>query len=292
MLISCSVVCYRNPASQIARVLQSLAASVGPGAPQLALTLIENSPRNELAELARQFGANYIHFPANPGFGAAHNLAIRHALAIGTSYHLVLNPDTYFSGDVIPTLVDFMERHRDVGLVMPDIRYPDGRRQYLCKLLPSPIDLLLRRFWPALYKHSGRLEKYELRKSGYAQIMDVPALSGCFMLMRTAILREVGGFDERFFLYFEDFDLSRRIGQLARTIYFPYVSIVHTCGKGSYSESKWKLLYYHCQSAIRYFNKWGWLSDQQKKAINRAVLQRIELEVTVDQQDGRDSLPG
>lgn len=274
--ISCSVVLYRNSSRQVARVVKSVAASSPARSPGISLTLIDNSPTNELAEVARQFGVAYIHLPHNPGFGAAHNLAIHKAIASGTSYHLVLNPDTHFSGKVIPTLADFMDRHPDVGLVMPDVRYPDGRRQHLCKLLPTPGDLLMRRLWPGLYRYSGRLAKYELHESGYDKVMDVPALSGCFMLMRTGVLREVGGFDERFFMYLEDVDLSRRIGEVAKTVYFPYVSIVHEYEKGSYRD--WRLFFHHVRSAIRYFNKWGWFSDRGKKEINRAALQHIEEE--------------
>ncbi|MDB5729703.1 MAG: glycosyltransferase family 2 protein [Noviherbaspirillum sp.] len=275
MHISCSVVCYRNTPIQIAQVLKSLAASGGGSPPlEIRVTLIDNSPTNKLAEVAREFNAAYIHLPQNPGFGAAHNLAIAESIASNAQYHLVLNPDTHFAGNVIPALVAYLEEHHDVGLIMPDIRYPDGSQQHLCKLLPAPYDLLMRRFSPKLYECSGRLARYELHESGYNKLMNVPALSGCFMLLRAAVLREVGGFDERFFMYLEDVDLSRRIGRIARTVYFPYVSITHEYVKGSYRN--WKLTAYHICSAIRYFNKWGWFSDREKKQINNATLREIK----------------
>ncbi len=269
MRISCSVVCYQNPPAQIVRVLRCVAAS----SIDVSLYLIDNSPHDQLAVVAQQFGAIYIHLPDNPGFGAAHNVAIRDALTKGAIYHLVLNPDIHFSADVIPTLIDYMDQHQAVGLVVPGVHYPDGRQQHLCKLLPSPSDLLMRRFWPALYRRSGRLAQYELHASGYDKMMDVPALSGCFMLIRAAILSDIGGFDERFFMYLEDVDLSRRIGQIARTVYFPYVSIVHDYGKGSYKSMK--LLFYHIRSAIQYFNKWGWFLDAERDAVNRMAMKKI-----------------
>ena len=269
MRISCSVVCYQNPHAQIAEVLRSVAAS----SVDVAIYLIDNSPQDRLAAVAREFGASYIHLPDNPGFGAAHNVAIRDVLAKGAVYHLVLNPDIHFSADVIPTLLAYMEQHQAVGLVVPGVHYPDGRQQHLCKLLPGPIDLLMRRFWPALYRTSGRLAEYELHASGYDKIMDVPALSGCFMLIRAAILGDIGGFDERYFMYLEDVDLSRRIGQVARTVYFPYVTIVHDYGKGSYRNLK--LLSYHVRSAIKYFNKWGWFLDAERDVINKTALEKI-----------------
>jgi GT2 family glycosyltransferase len=167
-----------------------------------------------------------------------------------------------------------MAGHPDIGLVMPDIRYPDGSRQHLCKLLPHPVDLLVRRFIPTLYRLSGRVDTYEMRRSGYDRIMDVPALSGCFMFLRASVLKKTGGFDERFFMYLEDVDLSRRIGQLARTVFYPAVSIIHAYQKGSYKNSA--LLRRHISSAIRYFNKWGWFFDSERDAVNRAAIQGME----------------
>ena len=269
MSMSCSVVSHHNPPDQIADVLRSVAATPG-----IALTLIDNSRDDTLSVVAQQYGARYIHRPDNPGFGAAHNIAIDAALAEGTAYHLVVNPDVRFGTEVIPALHAYMESHQDVGLLMPDIRYPDGSRQHLCKLLPHPGDLLVRRFLPALYRLSGRLERYEMRHSGYDSTMDVPALSGCFMFLRTSVLRKTGGFDPRYFMYLEDVDLSRRIRQVARTVYYPAVSITHAYQKGSYKSSL--LLSRHIRSAIRYFNKWGWFFDTERSAVNRAALQALE----------------
>ncbi len=270
MRISCSVVCYRNSPEQIAQVLGSIVAT-GIGA---TIYVIDNSPTDNLSRTAARFGSIYIHLPHNPGFGAAHNVAMRAAFERDSEFHLVLNPDIRFSENVIPALLEYMEQHGEIGLMMPNIFYPDGQQQYLCKLLPNPVDLMIRRFFPALYRLSGRLAWYEMHSSGYHKIMDVPALSGCFMLMRTAVLRRTGCFDERFFMYLEDVDLSRRIGSLSRTVYFPYVSVIHDYGKGSYKSLK--LLYYHARSEIQYFNKWGWFSDAEKKVINRMAIQKIQ----------------
>lgn len=269
MHISCSIVCYQNSPEEIAHVLGSVTSSQV----EVALYLVDNSQDDTLSGIAEQFGATYIHLPHNPGFGAAHNLAMREASKLDPAYHLVLNPDITFTENVIPALCEYMQRHRDIGLIMPNVYYPDGQQQFLCKLLPNPLDLMIRRFFPDLYRFSGRLAWYEMHHSGYDKIMDVPALSGCFMLMRSAVLRETGVFDERFFMYLEDVDLSRRIGRQSRTVYFPYVSVVHNYGKGSYKNLK--LLYRHAVSAIRYFNKWGWFSDVEKEVINRMAIQKL-----------------
>lgn len=275
MLLSCAVVAYCNDIQEVDAALKSVVGSVK-NFPWLrvSLYLIDNSPTERLKPVAYRYGAEYMHLPHNPGFGAAHNIAIQKSFALDSQYHLVLNPDVQFSEEVLPELVTFLETHQDVGLVMPDVRYPDGQRQHLCKLLPSPLDLFLRRFLPSLYEQSGRRDQYELRLSGYNKLMEVPALSGCFMLIRTAILRCVGGFDRRFFMYLEDVDLSRRIGKVARTVYNPHVSITHEYAKGSYKS--WKPLFSHIRSAILYFNKWGWFFDAERREINRRTLAKLE----------------
>lgn len=273
MRISCAVVCYLNSPAQISRVLASVAGTSAGASLELCLTVIDNSPAGALGQIAARFGASYLRTPENIGFGRAHNIAIRQAIETGSDYHIILNPDTYFPGNVIPALAEFMEKNPDVGLVMPDIRYPDGSKQHLCKLLPSPVDLIFRRFFPKTYERTGQLARYELHASGYDKIMDVPSLSGCFMMVRTAVLKEVGGFDERFFMYLEDVDLSRRIRRVARTVFYPHVSIVHEYTKGSYKSGF--LLLQHICSAMLYFNKWGWFGDSERDAINLAVLRKL-----------------
>jgi GT2 family glycosyltransferase len=148
--------------------------------------------------------------------------------------------------------------------------------QYLCKLLPTPFDLFGRRFL-----NSGPFKKivekgneiYELRFTGYDKIMEVPYLSGCFMFIRTEVLKKVGFFDERFFMYLEDTDLSRRIHRVSKTVYYPEVSIYHEYGKGSYKNPK--LLKYHLDSAIKYFNKYGWFFDKERDEINKKTLKKL-----------------
>ena len=165
-----------------------------------------------------------------------------------------------------------MDGHPEVGQVMPKVFYPNGELQYLCKLLPTPMDLLCRRFIPYKKYIEKRNNRYELRFTDYDSIMEVPSLSGCFMFIRTDVLKEIGGFDERFFMYAEDIDLCRRIGKVSRTIYYPLVSIYHEYEKGSYKNRK--LFKYHICSVIKYFNKWGWLFDSERKERNNRILKQ------------------
>jgi GT2 family glycosyltransferase len=117
----------------------------------------------------------------------------------------------------------------------------------------------LRRFAPARLKERAdrRLARFEMRDLDQSGPSDVPILSGCFMLVRRANLERVGGFDERFFLYLEDYDLCNRLRQTGRLVYLPTVAIHHHHGRHSYRRIKPLLL--HLRSAQQYFGKWGWL---------------------------------
>ena len=214
----------------------------------------------------------YIH-SMNCGYGAGHNIAIREAMEVGAIYHVIVNPDIYFGEGVLEQLVAYMNVNKEIGLVMPKILYPNGELQYLCKLLPTPFDLLLRRFGLWKKYREKRDIRYELRFADYNQEMQVPSLSGCFMFARMSILKQVDGFDERYFMYAEDLDLCRRIGKIAQTMYYPKVSVYHAYAKGSYKNRK--LLRYHMCSMFKYFNKWGWLWDIERKTINKRVLNKL-----------------
>tara|TARA_R110002050_G_scaffold237905_1_gene374013 strand:+ start:24054 stop:24875 length:822 start_codon:yes stop_codon:yes gene_type:complete len=262
--LNISVVLYNSSVAEISNLVKALKENTYVS----EVYLIDNSPiRNNAFEISN---ANYIFSGNNLGYGAGHNIAIQKTIDDGIKYHLVLNPDILIEPIVLDSLLEQMENNEDIGLIMPKIKYPDGQTQYLCKLLATPIDLIGRRFIPLKKWNTERNNKYELRFTGYNKPMQVPSLSGCFMLLRTDVLEKIGGFDERFFMYCEDFDLCRRIGQISKTIYFPEVSVIHNYEKGSYKNRK--LLFYHIASAIKYFNKWGWMLDRERKKINKTTL--------------------
>jgi GT2 family glycosyltransferase len=271
--LNISIVLYHNREEQIKKAIKSVLNTDL----NITLYLVDNSSTDSLRKLERiDKRIVYIFNNSNLGFGKAHNIALKKSIEKNIPYHLVLNPDVYFEKGVLEELYDFMENNKDVGLVMPKVLYPDGNIQYLCKLLPTPLDLFGRRFLnfgPFRKIVEKRNEVYELRFTGYDKIMEVPYLSGCFMFIRTEVLKKVGLFDERFFMYLEDTDLSRRIHRVAKTVYYPYVYIYHEYGKGSYKSLK--LLYYHIKSAIKYFNKYGWFFDKEREEINKKILEKL-----------------
>lgn len=269
-MITASLVTYHTKPSDLIRLINCVINSN-----VYIFYIIDNSSNDSLREFSNISNKiKYIH-SENLGFGHGHNIAIKQALQTDSKYHVVINPDIYWYDNVIEGLEKFMDNNPDCGQVMPQILYPNGDVQYLCKLLPTPMDLLGRRFMPFRGIQEKLDKKFELHESGYNKIMEIPSLSGCFMFLRTDVLRKVGMFDERYFMYAEDLDLCRRIGEVSKTIFYPNVSVYHEYGKGSYKNKK--LLKYHIESVIKYFNKWGWIFDKKRKDTNKKCLRQIKI---------------
>ncbi len=276
-MLTASVVLYKTPREQTQSLLESVLSSCIE-----RLFIIDNSPddsRRILGDASPKI--RYIH-NENLGYGASHNLAIRETIDSGAEFHIVLNPDVSFPPETPEKLLLFMEEHPDAVSAMPKIVYPDGRPQYLCKLLPSPSDLIFRRFVPPVGFFKKWKEKkdarYCLMDSGYDTVINPPCLSGCFMFLRlSALTAHDIFFDDRFFMYFEDFDFIRRLHRVGKTLFFPGAQIVHAHAKESYRSRK--MLLCHIKSAVRYFNKYGWLFDRERTEWNRRILGEIRAEV-------------
>lgn len=227
--------------------------------------VIDNSSEQRMAEFCQGY-SNVIYVPnRNVGFGAAHNIALRQA---DGDYHLVLNSDVRFPTETLPRLIEYMDAHPDVGILQPRVTYADGSLQATARLLPAPIDVFGRRFLPKAWMRK-RNARYTLAGISDRDDVDVPYLQGSFLLMRCSVLKEIGLFDERFFMYPEDIDICRRMWRVARVVRHPSVSIIHDHRAGSYHN--WRLLRIHCVNMIRYFNKWGWIFDAERKRINKKI---------------------
>ncbi len=276
--ITASIVLYNTPRSQIDSVLKSVFES---GCVEI-LYIIDNSPSDRWRILenrnegdSKNTKIRYIH-NENLGYGASHNLAMQEAIESGSVYHIVLNPDISFGEEVLSALTNFMEENKEASYVLPKVVYPDGEIQYLCKLLPTPGDLIFRRFLPKSWGKK-RNDRYCLKMSGYDKVINPPCLSGCFMFLRLSVLAENSiFFDEGYFMYCEDFDLMRRLHRVSKTLYFPGVQIIHDHQKESYKNRK--MLIAHIKSAVRYFGKFGWWFDRERREMNKKILQEIFLD--------------
>lgn len=233
--------------------------------------LIDNSPnRNDAFQI---YESNYIFTGKNLGYGAGHNIAIRKTIQEEIKYHLVLNSDISLDSNVLRVLLQKMDIDSQIGMIMPKVLNLDGTVQLLPKLLPTPFHLLFRVLRPLGWLFSSILEKYTL-SNFEAEELNMPIISGCFSLFRVEALKKVGLYDESFFMYFEDFDLSRRIHSAYKTIYYPNVSVIHSHERGA--SKSFKLFKAFMYSAIIYFNKYGWFFDRERVLINKATLLKVK----------------
>jgi len=254
-VITGSIVAYRTEQTMLAKAVESFLSSAATS----QLYLIDNSPTDDLRSFAETKAVVYIHVPENVGYGAGHNRALQRAIECDSDYHVMMNPDITYQPAIISNLLQFVERNSSCGVVMPRVESPLGELQHLCKQDPKPLDLIVRRFVPSVLRSvfARRLAAYELGGLSQAEPTAVPVVSGCFMFCRVSALRDVKGFDERFFLYLEDYDLCRMVRSLGyKVFYYPNARLEHAHGRASYRSLR--PLAFHISSATKYFNKWGW----------------------------------
>jgi GT2 family glycosyltransferase len=275
--ISASIVLYNTAESQLEGVMRCIDNSNIVD----RVFLIDNSPMRVESKIYNHPNVTYIKSKKNIGYGSGHNIAIREIID-QSEFHFVLNPDIFFEPSAIHQMIARMSQDESIGQLMPKVIYPDGRLQYLCKLIPTPMDLFERRFFRGPLKEIAqrKMEKFELRFTNYNREMDVPYLSGCFMLFRTSALKKIGLFDERFFMYPEDIDITRRMNAQFRTLFFPSATIVHDHAKESYKSKK--MLWIHLTNLIKYFNKWGWVYDAERKKVNAHTLELLRVNHNAD----------
>ena len=192
----------------------------------------------------------------NNGFGAAHNQAIRDTRS---DAHLILNPDVEVQEFALYYGVLTLVSKINISAVTPNAISTSGDKLFLCKRHPSLLVLFLRAFAPAsiMKIFQSRLHDYEIRDLVMANSkISVPLASGCFMLCKTSILQSIEGFDPKFFMYFEDFDLSLRINEMGSIVMDPRVQIVHHGGSAA-KKGLWHFWLF-VRSSIRFFNTHGW----------------------------------
>ena len=266
---SASIVTYRPEPRLFGRALASLATAIVEARRRGALGearvfVIDNGPGDARAGLAPAIAAwpaqagtiELVAGHGNVGYGRANNLALARAQS---DFHLVMNPDVELEPAALAEALAALAEHPEVGLVAPAVYGEDGGMQYLCKRYPSVWVLFLRGFAPAALRrrHARTLDDYEMRDViGERFVSGVPLASGCFMLARTELLERVGGFDPRFFMYFEDYDLSLRLGRESQVAYVPRARVVHHGGEAS--RKGFRHVAWFVGSAWRFFARHGW----------------------------------
>ncbi|MCY4357693.1 MAG: glycosyltransferase family 2 protein [Gammaproteobacteria bacterium] len=268
--LSVSLVHYDTANEGLIAVIESLLSALEGCASILngrtIIAIVDNEERQSLelrlfSELQERLKTNncelqLIQGQGNVGYGKGHNLALA---KMKSDYVLLMNPDVNLDKNSLTEGLRYMEGHDEVAAVCPSAVFPDGIKQYLCKRYPSVFDFLLRSFMPISITRyfADRLAAYEMRElSEEKATQDIPIISGCFMLCRRDALHQVGGFNEDYFLYFEDFDLCMRLRQQYKLAYLPEMKIVH---HGGHTAKKGLLhIGMFVRSSIRFFSTHGW----------------------------------
>jgi N-acetylglucosaminyl-diphospho-decaprenol L-rhamnosyltransferase len=191
--------------------------------------------------------------PENRGFPAANNQGI--AAAQGR-YVLLLNPDTEVLADALDALVQYMDAHPDVGLVGPQLLHPDGQVQSSRRRYPTLATLFFESTWLESLAPRALLRRYYVLDQPDNAVLDVDWITGAAMLARREVIQQVGGMDERFFMYSEELDWCRRIKAAGwRVVYHPEARVIHYEGKSSEQAMPARHVNFQ-RSKIRYARKY------------------------------------
>ena len=237
---------------QLQACLDALGPEVG-----YAVVVNDHQPGEPAEQLAA--GADGSLFNRdNPGYGRAINrLVVR--LGQLPPFIGVLNTDLAWEPGTFEQLLRWLQQHPDVQLAVPRILDESGETSKLCKQNPTILGLLSRRFLPNWLKPSWlrRYDRwYTMADADYNQVIESSYLSGCCMVIRSEAFRRSGGFDERYFLYLEDADITRTLARVGRCVHLPVAHVVHGWGRGNYRNLD--LMAVNLASAWHYFRKWGW----------------------------------
>ena len=220
----------------------------------LSLTLVDNASPDGAGEwlAAQQLGpgVKVVRLPENVGFGSGHNTVLPQ---LDSVYHFVVNPDITLDDDAVSKLCAWMDAHPDVVMATPRLLFPNGAEQYTAKRRPSFLALLARQVPLPFLK--GVERHYLMQDEDLSCPQEIEFCTGCFFVMRTEAFRRMGGFDEGYFMYVEDADITRKAQEYGKVMYVPEAHVYHAWHRDT--KKKWKNFWMQIRSMLRYWRKWG-----------------------------------
>lgn len=256
--ISIVIVTFNNR-NEIVQCLHSLKAAVIPYSAQLIV--VDNDSSDGTAKLLQthtddlrySFNQVKIHLNShNIGFTAAVNQGLRSCVG---DYILLLNPDMILQQDTITVLLEWLRKRPLIGVVAPQLRFPDGRIQPSCRRFPKKLDLLTE-LLPDRLIRLLRINNWKIIEFDHANSREVDQPQGAFLLMCEQVLSQVGLLDEQFFMFFSDVDWCRRVKEKNWQIWFVADTFVyHKKGASVYKNRRAMLVSSH-RSFIQYFSKY------------------------------------
>lgn len=191
----------------------------------------------------------YLDTGKNLGFGAGHNYNLKD---LDSEFHVIMNPDILLIEDSLSQIKSFMQ-DESIGMCVPRMLDEEGNVQLVYRREITLFDMFVRMFAKNIFKK--RFAYHTMQDCDLTKPIDVPFAQGSFLVVRTALYQELGGFDDRYFMYMEDADLCKRVNQVSRLVLDPYTSVIHKWEKGSHKSKN--LFKMHVQSMVAYFKKWG-----------------------------------
>lgn len=244
--VTVGILTYNTPSTTVQKTIHSIISS----SPGVKIILACNNPsvaiQSEMQNFASTLNVNFLGDLPNRGFGAGHNQILT---IVDTKYYICCNPDIIVAPSCIQRLVDKAETIPNFGLLAPKVLNPDYTIQRLARKHLTLTNWISRQL-SRLFKIPTFESKFD-----YDKYQAIEFVSGCFFLSKTANLRAQGGFDERFFMYCEDADLSRRISTHSKNYYVPDAIIIHEWHKGWARSAK--TFFVHLHSLMLYFRKHG-----------------------------------
>lgn len=249
--ISASVVMYGG-AQEVHACLESVAAHTT--AEGFTLYLVDNNSPDNALQAVQQMGlpacVTVLPQKENRGYGAGHNTVLP---LLNSQYHAVINPDVFLYDDALDKMANWMDAHSDVVITTPRLQFPDGREQHIAKRRPALLPLIARQIsLPFLKKYE---QHYLMLDEDLSEPTEVEFCSGSFFMIRTEVLQKIGGFDEDYFMYVEDADITAKARQCGRAVYLPQVTVAHAWHREAHKQVK--QFFWQLKSMLRYFKKWG-----------------------------------
>lgn len=256
-LLSALVLNYRSPKDTVRCVQALLAQTI---ADRMEIIVVDNHSCDESisfirAQLGHEPLVRIVETRENLGYGRGNNVAAGSARG---EYLLIINPDNTVPKDAAEQMLKHLQAHPNVGIVGPALVYSNGSVRPSARALPTLRDLLRKRLFPSLWHDAFEQERQRFAER---ESVEVDWIVGACLVLQTTDFKRLGGFDERFFLFFEDIDLCRRIRQIAKSVvYLPRIRVgdrkERLSGGSIFSMLSRKTTRIHLWSAVKYFWKW------------------------------------
>lgn len=224
---------------------------------EATIFIVDNGSSDNTIQIVKDYMNQYDNIKlvvpeTNKGFGAGNNAVIKD---INSQYHVLVNPDIKIpTSTELDKMVEYMNGHLDVGLLSPKLLNIDGSVQKLYKYNPSVLDMALRFISPNIMKK--RQAWFVHDETGYTKSGLIEHASGAFMFFRSSVFLDIEGFDERYFMYMEDADITRKVNEESSAVFYPSAYVIHEWQRDSHK--KVKNMFMTIASMYKYFCKWGW----------------------------------